>query len=359
MHLIMSVTKERIASWVRQQVKEYETVPRKPLSLGNLLFVSGNSGVGKTYTIHKICEELDLHMIYITSSNCNSSTELNDLLIKSCTSSLIQVLSNDTRPKIIVIDEFESLMSLDRTINITLLNILTASKYKMVPIVCIASNEIIKKIGNIKKKCQIIEINDPTVDELYNILFQLYPNKDPTILQQIASTSSANIAQAVENARGYNVYDDIDEKHTIQFLYGDSFDRDTIRKLVLSDPWMVPLTYHENLIAELGRRKTTIAKSKELYTKFIIDMLTFDKLMHNDSNILASDIFTSIVYPLTKLPLKKNAISNIEGFTKILSYLSLQKKYTKKIFTNSDYPLYQIGSYHTNIMNGRNYIFLN
>ncbi len=355
----MTETKARITTWVKQQVKEYQTVSRKVLTLGNLLFVSGHSGVGKTYTIQTICDELDLHMIYITSSNCSSSTELNDLLIKSCTSSLIQVLSNDSRSKIIVIDEFESLMSLDRTVNITLLNVLTAGKYKMVPIICIASSDIIKKMGNIKKKCQIIEISDPSIEELYEILAKMYPSKDPVVLRQIASTSSGNISQAIENAKGDNKYNSVDEKHTIGFLYGNNFDREKVRKIVSSDPWMVPLTYHENLIGELGRRKVTIPKSKELYTKFIVDMLTFDKLMHNDANLLASDIFTSLVYPLTRLQLKKNTISNIESFTKLLSYLSLQKKYSKKIFTDSDYPLYQIGSYHTNIMNVRNYIFLN
>lgn len=352
-------TKAKIVNWIKQQVAEYQIVPRKVLSLNNLLFISGNSGVGKTFMVNNICDELDLHKIYITSSNCSSAADLNDLLIKNCTSSMIQVLSNDTRAKLIVIDEFESLVSLDRTMNLTLLNILTTGKYKMVPIICIVSSDIIKKIGNIKKKCQIIEIANPTSDEVYDILITIYSNKDPIILQQIANESAANIGQAIEKARADNMYNAVDEKHTIQLLYGTKFDRDKFSQIVASDPWMVPLTYHENLISELGRRKVSIANAKVLYTNFITNMLIVDKLIHNNAQAVASDIFTSSVYPLTKLPLKKGSVTNIEGFTKMLSYLSLQKKHTKKIFTNSDYPLYQIGSYHTNIMNGRNYIFLN
>jgi nucleoside-triphosphatase THEP1 len=357
-----NVAKDRIATWVKQQIKEYQTVPRKTLTLGNLLFVAGHSGVGKSYTVNKICEELDLHSVSITTTNCSCSNELSDLLVKNCTSSLIQVLCNDTRAKIIVIDEFESLMSLDRTVNITLLNILTSGKLKMVPIICIASSEIVRKIGNIKKKCQIIEIDDPTPDDIYIILQDVYPiqaQRDATGLKHIASIANGNIAQAIEMARGSTMSSSVDEQVTINYLYGNHFDREKVRKIITADPWMAPLKYHENLISELGRRKIAAAKAKDLYTKFITDVLIFDKLMHNDAPLIAADIFASIVHPLTTAPLKKNIACNMDNFTKILSYLSLQKKYMKKIYTNTDYPLYQIGSYHTNIMNRRNYIFLN
>jgi nucleoside-triphosphatase THEP1 len=350
--------KSRISQWIQQQVKEYQILPRKFLSLNNLLFVSGHSGTGKTYMINQLCQELDLHIIYITSSNCTCSNELNDLLIKSCSSSLIQTLSNDNRAKMIVIDEFESLMALDRTVNVTLLNILNAKKLKMVPIICISSIDIIKKIGIIKKKCQIIELPLPTAHEIYNILLKEFPNKCQRYLKQIADAADGNIGQSIEKATGDNSYAFIDEIYDINVLYSNKYEREKIRKMISADQWIVPLRFHENLIGELGRRKTTIASAKRLYTVFILNMLIFDILLHNECTEIAADIFASAIHPLSQITLKKNAVSNIDNFTKLLSYLSLQKKYSKKIYTDTDFPLYQIGNYHTNIMNTRNYIFL-
>jgi hypothetical protein len=76
----------------------------------------------------------------------------------------------------------------------------------------------------------------------------------------------------------------------------------------------------------------------------------------NDVNI-SSDIFTSMIHSLSLLPKKNKTESKIDNFTKILSYLSLQKKYMKKSYSEK-FPLYQIGNYHTNII-GRNFIFFN
>ena len=71
-----------------------------------------------------------------------------------------------------------------------------------------------------------------------------------------------------------------------------------------------------------------------------------------NKNIIESalNIITYQVYNLKLLPQKKQSKSNLDNFTKLLSYLSLQKKYIKKgyIFTSQ---FYQIGNYHINSIN--------
>ena len=49
---------------------------------------------------------------------------------------------------------------------------------------------------------------------------------------------------------------------------------------------------------------------------------------------------------------------NMGNFTKILSYLSLQKKNNKLIYNQGNFPYYQISNYHINLCN-RKFISFN
>jgi hypothetical protein len=293
-------------------------------------------------------------MEYITSTNCSSSVELVDILTKATSSSMIQVLLNDPKPKVIVIDEFETMMSLDRTISTALYNIMASEKLRMVPIICIVSNEAIKRIGNIKKKCKIVELLGPTEEQLFAILKKLYPDKDDTLIKNACKNSPNNISQAIEKMQTVESCN-MDDNLNVCNLYSsyDQYDIEKYRKILLTDPWMIPLRYHENLITELSKRRMSSTEHQKVYKEFMENLLVFDNLIYNNSVDIAVDVFASASYPLTKMPLKKKAVSNIDGFTKILSYLSLQKKNSKHLYSG----LYQIGSYHINIT-GRNYMFL-
>lgn len=347
----------QIIEWICRQLESVD----KRLSFDSLLFISGDPGIGKTMSIQKIGAALDLHIDYITTSTCGSSDELNDLIIKCCSSSMIQVLLNDKRKKIIVIDEFDSMMALDRTINLTIYNILNGKIFKSnsfvkalrnIPIICITSPDILKRIGTLKKKCIHIALEKPTVDDIFKLLAGLHPEKHSKELLDIAKHSEGNISQALENAMINDSYDKIDVSYDISILYHTTFDREKLRKVVLSDQWLIPLKYHENMMSELAKRKILVKQAKTYYKTFMMNLLHYDILMYNNCVDQAVDTFCSITYELTKYPCKKNMISAIDNFTKILSYLSLQRKNTKNAYTG----LYQVGSYHTNIV-GRNYMF--
>lgn len=344
-----------IKEWIIAQFNRNDV----KISLDNFLFVTGDSGIGKSYSIKEICESLNLHVIYLTTNNCSNSSELNDNIIKSTTSSMLQILTNNIKPKIMIIDEFDSMMAIDRTINTTLLNILTEKKIKPIPIICISSIEIVKKIGTIKKKCQIVKLDTPNDTELFDLLTKLFPDKSEQIITNMIKNSNCNLALCVHNLRTNccHHYDARDKILNIQYLYGNEFNRNNMISILLNDPWLIPLRFHENLINELKIRRSTIKKSHMYYKQFISNFLFFDILMYKNIIDIASHFFTSSIQPLTQMPKKTNKISDISGFTKMLSYLSLQKKYIKKSYS-SNFPLYQISNYHTNII-GRNYIFFN
>lgn len=341
---------KEIREWIN---KTYEN--KEKIKIESCLFVSGVNGIGKSYSINKICEELELSIINIDSSNCNSSQQLNDIILQN-SSSLLYLLSNNKKKKIILIDEFETLISIDRTINITLLNILLTNKIKNIPIICICNPSILKKIGDIKKKCKIINLEPPSNDELIELVNKLKLEDNIRKIKKIIKTVNGNISQLLKKVEYVEYYNDIDVVNTVEYLYGNKFDRNILYNIISLDSWLIPLRFHENLIKELDNRKISLLQKKKFYKTFLNDFILFDRLMYTNNTEIACDYFINLVYNLKLLPIKKNNISNMENFTKILSYLSLQKKYIKQSYI-SNYPLYQIGNYHVNMLN-RNFIYL-
>jgi len=334
-----------------EYIKNWILTPRETLNYNSCLFITGNSGIGKTYTINKICNELDLFIININSYNCASSKQFIDLLYKAFVSSLIQQLTNNKQKKIIIIDEFETLLSFDSTMNIHLLNFLN-TKHKHIPIICIVSNNI--KLGEIKKNCIFYELPTPNYYTIHNILIKYKPNITINETKDIVNRANFNIKTCIQiiNNLYYNKNDDILD---ISELYANNFNRNNFKKIIYKDQWIIPLKFHENLIIELNNRNGLKTLKYNFYKKFIYDFCNFD-IMMNKNNDIAIDFFISFIYPLFNFKHKNNKSHSLNNFTKLLSYLSLQKKNNKKnyklIIPNNHFN----GNYHLSIIN-RKFIY--
>lgn len=322
----------------------------KKLTFNSCLFITGYSGIGKTYTINKIANELDLFIININSNNCSSSNQLGDLLHKAFVSSLIQILTNNNQKKIIIIDDFDILMAIDNTINLILYNFINNNSNKLnhIPIICIINIDLIKKIGEIKKKCKIIEI--PKLDEYeFHKILLTYNNKITfkETLKIIVETDY-NLSVAIKKAN-YTEFNKKDDVIIVDDLYGSMFNRNKFKLIILKDQWIIPLNFHENLIGEIVNNRKGLRKQKEeFYKKFIKNFCYFDVLMHNNNEI-GIEFFISIISGLYDFQLKKKKETQNNNFTKMLSYLSLQKKNNKNSY-KSTFPLNQIGNYHISMV---------
>ena len=332
-------------------IKDWILTPRNKLSLESCLFITGNSGIGKSYRINKLCNELDLFIININSYNCYTSKQLTDLLFKSFVSSLIQQLTLNTQQKIIIIDEFETLLSFDSTMNIHLFNFLSTS-HKHIPIICIVSNNI--KLGEIKKKCVFYELPNLTNIEIYNILSNYKPSITLEESKEIAKNNNYNIKDCIKIINNTFFYNN-DDFSNICELYSNNFNRDNFKKIIYKDQWLIPLKFHENLIIELNTRNIIKIQKYNFYKIFIYNFCYFDILM-NKNNEIAIDFFISIIYDLCQYKYKNNKSHLLENFTKLLSYLSLQKKNNKKNY-KSNFPVNHFnGNYHLSIIN-RKFIY--
>jgi SpoVK/Ycf46/Vps4 family AAA+-type ATPase len=343
---------EVIKSWITDS---YEN--NKKLSLNSCLFISGNSGTGKTHSINNIAKELNLFIVNIDSFNCSSSVQLNDLLMKSFISSLIQILTSNTAKKIIIIDDYDILIALDNNINITLYNFINnnTNKLKHIPIICIINNSIVKKLGDIKKKCKIMNFPNMNEYEIYEIL-KIYNSKitfsDALKIIIKYNYNLSDIIKTISNT----YYDNNDEIIINDYIYSNNFNRDYLRRIVSKEQWLIPLNFHENIIIELYNNRNGIKKEKEIFYKnFLLNFCYFDVIM-NKSNEIGIELFISIIEGLFKIPNKKNKKVKLANFTKMLSYLSLQKKNNKNFYNNKSFPFHNIGNYHLNIIN-RKFIY--
>lgn len=326
-------------------------INNKKLSFNSCVFISGYSGTGKTFFINKIANELDLFIININSTNCSSSIQLNDLLTKAFISSLIQILTNNTQKKIIIIDDFDILMAIDNTINISLFNFINNNNNKLnhIPIICIINTDLIKKIGEIKKKCKIFQIPNLNEYDIHKILIT-YDNQitfDKTL--KIITETNYNISKAIKITKNTQ-FNDNDDLIIINDLYGDIFNRNKFKLIITKEQWIIPLNFHENLINEIiSNRKGTKKIKEDFYKKFIKNFCYFDLIMHHN-NDLGIEFFISTISGLYDFQLKKKKEILNNNFTKMLSYLSLQKKNNKNSY-KSVFPLNQIGNYHLGIVN--------
>jgi hypothetical protein len=328
------------------------------LSEKSCIFVVGDPCTGKTYSFNKIFDYLHLSVTYIDTNNCANSIQFKDILFKSLTSSLIQSIENTTNNKVIFLDNFDSLFNTDKAINQTLLQILRERKLKNNPIICITNQEHLKKIGDIKKHCNMYELLPPTNKDILSILkpFKLKSEFKEKLLK-IADGNLTKIFENIYTTTLYN-YDNNDKNYDVIYLYNlKTYDRNIARNILLSDAWLIPLRFHENLIIEINNRIGTVNIKNKFYMLFINNFCYFDLFMNKNNTECALEIFVSIVYFLTLLKRKRNTTCDMSKFTKILSYLSLQKKYIKHNF-NSNFPLYQIGNYHMCLLN-RKFIYFN
>jgi hypothetical protein len=336
------------------------------ISAQSCIIVAGPTSIGKTYSINSISNYLNYEIVSIDNNNCYNSQFLKDIIHKSTSSSFIQILTNNFQKKVIIIDNFDSLFISDKTINITLLKILLENKLKNIPIICISNNDIIKKIGDIKKLCNMYLLSTPNNEEITELLLKedSKDSKDANNISKCCLNSNGNLNKLfrdINNLNNDHLYRDcVENSSDINILYSNDFDRQQTKRIIIKDPWMIPLKFHENLIINLNNRNLSLNKYNEYYKSFMYIMCLYDYYMFKDNIEFCVELFASKVYYLSILKYKKNAssTSNIGNFTKMLSYLSLQKKNIKNNYNIKSLPLYQISNYHISLCN-RKFISFN
>lgn len=329
------------------------------ISKDSCIIVSGKTCIGKTYSINKICSAINYEIVTINNSNCYNSLELIDMIFKSITSLLIQQLTNTIKKKVIIIDNFDCIYISDKTIAINLLKLLNEGKIKNIPIICIVNEEIMRKIGDIKKYCKIYNLSKPTKEDIYSCIAS--GNLSKTYIEKLYNISKGNLNKLFDsiNKKDELIYEDeLDDYIDINILYLNTFNRHNVVRIINKEPWAIPLKFHENIIIDLNNRNISLKCKIEYYKEFIEIMCLYDLHMYKNNNEMCIAMFAYCVYYLSLFKYKKGTVPKLEKITKMLTYLSLQKKNIKQNYNCNKFPLYQIQNYHINLCN-RKFISFN
>ena len=139
------------------------------LKLNDRSMIIGPSGVGKTKTIELLAIKYGYECIKIDSTNCENSKVLQDRLIKLHEWKDIFTFQTDTKQRILLIDELETLIKMDRNIPSTIVKFWN-SHLKCLPCIIIGQHDAEKKTGELKKLCKIFYFETLSSKEIQKYL---------------------------------------------------------------------------------------------------------------------------------------------------------------------------------------------
>lgn len=319
------------------------------------LIVIGPSGIGKTKCIELICDLYGYEVCKIDSDNCEDSKAFTDRLEKLHQwKDILQTFHDNRKKRILVLDEMESLIQMDRNIPSYLIKFWNRNDTHM-PCIIIGQYQAEKKIGELKKICQMIHFSRIQEKDLFLYLKSHVPKGKIKLadLMKIAEAANGSIYSAIQSVLEYDhrrlkiknkknvsliLNDGQDDLFKIEHIF-NYLNRTAIEHVLYEDLWIHPLKVLEN---------SSKVYTYEHYASFIPKYLLFEEWMYgqNQNEDLPAGYLTELIYQYNKD--NKKPIQSIDmEFTKLLSYISTQKKLHRSIYDkcNKDLPIGEIGYY--------------
>ena len=274
------------------------------------IYVYGDPGTGKTSFVTNILKELDYDIIKYDAGDIRNKFIIDTITKHNMSDRNIMSLFNKKVKKIaIIMDEIDGMNNGDKGGINTLIKLIRPKKTKkqkleettMNPIICIGNYHIDKKIKELMKVCNTVELKIPSQPQVSTIVKTLLPYINDTIKNKIINFIQGDLrkleniyniyvknpdlfnSEIIENIFQLKSYND-DTKQITQKLINLPFkidDHNTIMNE--TDRTIVGLLWHENIIDVIGKMEKSI--SIPFYLKQLdnicfsdyIDRITFQK----------------------------------------------------------------------------------
>ncbi len=159
------------------------------------IILYGNTGVGKTCSIYALANELDYEVLEVNATDLRNKANVNMII-----GSASKQQSLFKPGKILLIDEVDALTGIDRGGAITILNILKESKAS---IVLTANDAYHSKLGSIRRKCKLIELDNIKIYDIMDVLKKILRNEGikytDALLKEIAKESKGDLRAAIND----------------------------------------------------------------------------------------------------------------------------------------------------------------
>ena len=274
------------------------------------IYIYGDPGSGKTTFVTNILKELNYDIIKYDAGDIRNKSIIDTITKHNMSDKNIMSMFNKKVKRIaIIMDEIDGMNNGDKGGINSLIKIIRPKKTKkqrleditLNPIICIGNYHIDKKIKELMKVCNVIELKSPTKVQMNNIINQIIPSIDETIKPNVINFIQGDLRKLTTIYELYKNKQDILNNNIIQNIFlMKSYNDDTrqiTKKLINNnylledhltimnetDRTIVGLLYHENIIDVIGKQSKE--DSIPFYLKILdnmcfadyIDRITFQK----------------------------------------------------------------------------------
>ena len=330
------------------------------------IYIYGDPGSGKTTFVTNILKELDYDIVKYDAGDIRNKSIIDTITKHNMSDKNIMSMFHKKVKKIaIIMDEIDGMNNGDKGGINSLIKIIRPKRTKkqrleditLNPIICIGNYHMDKKIKELMKVCNVIELKTPTKIQMTNVVNQVIPAIENTIKPNIVNFIQGDLRKLTTIYELYKNKQDILNNNIIQNIFlMKSYNDDTrqIAKKIINNQYLledhltimnetdrtiVGLLYHENIVDIIGKQSKD--ESIPFYMKILdnicfadyIDRITFQKQIwqFNEMSSLIKTFNNNRLYHNTYANLSKQKFNPTEvRFTKVLTKYSTE--YNNSIF---------------------------
>ena len=328
------------------------------------IYVYGEPGTGKTSFVTNILKELGYDIINYDAGDIRNTSVIEDITKHNMSDKNIMSLFNKKVKKIaIIMDEIDGMNNGDKGGINTLIKLIRPKKTKkqkleeitMNPIICIGNYRVDKKIKELMKVCNTVELKTPTNLQIDQLIQKLFCNIDTCIKNKIITFIQGDLRKfnsiyniyiknpeffkgdIIENIFQIKSYNDDTKKITNKLINNYYNINEHINIMNETDRTSVGLLWHENIIDVIDKydKKTSVPfyinQLDNVCFADYIDRTTFQKQIwqFNEMSSLIKTFKNNKLYHETFN--KKPKYNPVEvRFTKVLTKYSTE--YNNSLF---------------------------
>ena len=357
------LNREEKENEIKSILKEFED-NKNNLLFKKGIYIYGDPGTGKTTFVTNILKELNYDVIKYDAGDIRNTSVIEDITKHNMSDKNIMSLFNKKIRKIaIIMDEIDGMNNGDKGGINSLIKLIRPKKTKkqkleevtMNPIICIGNYRVDKKIKELMKVCNTIELKTPNQIEILNITNKLFIDINSDIKTKLISYVQGDLRKL--NSM-YNLYINKPQVFTCEIIDNifqiKSYNDDTKKitnKLINNyytlnehnnimnetDRTSVGLLWHENIIDVIEKldKKTSIPfyinQLDNICFADYIDRITFQKQIwqFNEMSSLIKTFKNNKIYHDTFNSTNKYNPTEVR-FTKVLTKYSTE--YNNSLF---------------------------